>query len=353
MADIVGRVRIDGSGVATGLNQAQSALSRWGSDVKRTIAGAFGGAAFMSAVRKTIADIDQISDTSEELDMPVEQVQALKIAAMEASDSFEKLLAILTKIQDIQIDIVKGESASALKNRGILQKHGYSAEQINTMSLMQFAQVLASKITDKTEMNQLLGPRMATKFENYRGNIINMDENLKRGMSKGVIYSKSDIDNMNATVAQAKEMWNDFWSQLMYGLSAIVVTIRDFVNWLVSLKPWWLSMDYFKSPTALIRQSSAIEEIQTPSTTNSKPLVNSEDIRGSQKTFTDSLVSVGNFLGARESAFNYAATMLDETRKQTELLKSINAKISMPATEKTPNPRDYRGFDTMGLGWGP
>lgn len=332
MADIVGRVRIDGSGVTAGLNQAKAGVERFSSDVKRTVAGIFSGAAFVSAIRRTIQEIDQISDVSEELNMPVEQVQALKISAMEASDSFEKLHAILTKIQDIQIDIVKGESAGGLKNRAILQQHGFSASDINKMSLTQFAQVLAKNITDKGEINQILGPRMAGKFNLYRQPLMNVDDNVAKGLDKGTIHTSNTVDEMNGVISNAKTIWGDMWNEFFGNLSSVVVALKALADYVKSLLPetkqdntWGALFTAFMAgvnPMAFYRSQLNQKSNKTASTQDTG--LNLPIGGGSTGIHTDPLVGVGNFLGQGQVTIQSAMnTLVSEAQKQTAYQRQI------------------------------
>lgn len=357
MADIVGKIKIDGSGVATGLNQATAAVNKFGSDVKRTIAGMFTGAAFVSAIRKTVQEIDQISDVSEELDMPVEQVQALRNAAMDASDSFEKLLAILTKIQDIQIDIVRGDSANGLKSRAILQKHGVGVEQVNNMSSMQFAQMLAKQITDKAEINQLLGPKMAGKFNNYRGTINNLEQNTAEGVASGRIMGKAEIDDINNTIAEGKKIWDGLWKSIFFVLSSVVITLRNILSGLADvmgmtntvrkLSKWSADSgmnvgvgyaliksiyNYFKTPTP--------KKTTTTSGSPSGPLLPPDQLGATGKggIYSDSLLSIGNFLGQGTSGMTTVATLVEETKKQTVLMQEM---VTIMKTPKSQKDRDF------------
>lgn len=375
MADIIGRIKLDASGVQAGANTATSAIKKFANDVKGTIATMFGGAAFVSAIRKTIAEIDQIGDVSEEFDMPVEQVKALMIAATEASDEFEKLHAILTKIQDIQIDIVKGDTSTGLKNRALLQRHGVDSNAINNMSLTEFAKVIANNITNKTELNQLLGPRMAGKFEIYRKSLQDLDANVAKGITLGRIKTKAEIDEINKIVSEGKRMWGTLWDTIMnrlfsigYVLSKIVegfqliysklpkpikgvvdTLIDPFGSTISSVKKFAISKGWMKAVPGAIPSGG--------------PLVADP---GGGPLFTDPLLSVGNFLGQGMQNITMVTSLVEETKKQTEILKQIettNGKIfekmlrGDPALEWPFPPvlgkAFIKFFNDLGKGWEP
>ena len=326
MQDIIGRIKIDGSGIQAGLNQAKSGIDRWAGGVKGTIATIFSSAAFVSAIRKTIAEIDQISDVSEEFDVPVEQVQALKIAATEASDSFDKLLAILTKIQDIQIDIVKGDTAGGMKNRQLLQRHGIGVNDINNMSVTEFAKVIANTINNKAELNQLLGPRMAGKFELYRGNLQNLDENVAKGVASGRINSKDTLDEFNKEIAKGKEAWGNAWNYVTNSLFIIGNILQKLITFFSNLFENIPGLKFKESILSYNLKQARRMGLIAPAKSGDDildkhdPLVS--DI-GNQQLHTDALLSVGNFLGQGFNKMSTVTTLVEETKKQTEILKDI------------------------------
>lgn len=354
MNDIVVKIRADGSGMGAGMNQAASHVNKFASDVKRTIAGAFSGAAFVSAIRKTIADIDQMGDVAEEFNMPVEQVQALKQMATEASDSFEKLLTILTKIQDIQIDIVKGDSPTALKNRKLMEAKGYSVDQINSMSLVQFAQAIAKSVTDKAELNQLLGPRMAGKFNNYRSSLMNVDERTAAGLKNGTIQNSEMINYMNQTISEGKEIWDSLWQNIFFTMSWIVVGLRKILGYIGELidrlpgggdsrKAAWSLLRYASNPWALSMDMLG-DKKKNETSPSIEPLVPTSEIkRGARSIYSDSLLSVGRFLGAGDQSVGIVDTLVAETKKQTEILSKIE-KNTAPRDISNPRGR-FKGWD--------
>jgi hypothetical protein len=340
-------IRIDSSQMQGGFNTAINYTKRFASDIRGTIAGAFGGAAFVAAVRKTIQEIDQIQDVAEELNMPVEEVQAMKFAADDASDSFEKLLTILTKIQDVQIDIVKGEGVGE-KGRNIVGRYGYSTGDINNMKPGDFARLVA-KMT-REEQQTLLGTKAAAKLQPFIPNILNAPQNAISGMG-GRVRSKEVLDEINASVTQGKQVWDSLWNGIfnnLYGIVSKLKIILDLIPRLEGLKEnkllkfmydWGIKQSVnFMTGEAVLDVMNIGQKKKSSTSIETPPLV--ENVGDSLKNYhSDSLLSVGNFLGQGKNNFSIGASLVNNTQRTADAVEAINKKMD---TSNIKQPSDFQ-----------
>lgn len=322
---LVEKIRIDSGGVQQGLNEASTAVKKFGGDIKATIAGAFGGAALVAAVRQTIQEIDQIQDASEELNLPVEQVQALKMAAREAQDEFEQLYGILNKIEDVRLDVIKGSNPAL---QSLFSKHGMSQADMAQMNSIQLGSWMLKNL-NRGEMNTVLG-RSATKFAKYDYAFNDIEGLTARGRANGLIKTKEELNSVSNAYAEATEMLDkqlkpiltDVIRLLGYFVS-LLGKIRDFGNWAFTLQwptlkgeHWFLKlfgMNVIGTPNKPI-PASPVPKVDDSMMINSA---------SKASLYSDSLLSVGNFLGQTQGDMNIATNILEVNKSMNEKLNKI------------------------------
>lgn len=341
MPDLVAKVRVDGGGVSQGLNQASTAVKKFGNEIKGTIAGAFGGAALVSVVRRTLQDIDQIQDVSEEFEMPTEQVQALENAAKRAMDSFQDLHGIMSKIKDIQFDALRGDNKKAMS---IFEQYGISRDQLNLMRNTGDVTKVIATMKD-SDINALLG-KSAGKFIKYKSTFTNLDQLTNDGLKNGSIRPTDELNQMVNDTANIQADIGVIWRSIVYKFLQVIgifINLFQAINAVIKSSPF-LSGVFKVLFLPITGQLAALDAIykftKSPKPAGPSKAIGSKEplvsnLSKGRSSYSDSMLSVGNFLGQNASInMDVATSILSEAkitnRKLDRLIEVVEAKYEPP-----------------------
>ncbi len=126
LLSLVAKLGLDKTGFEQGLSKATQQASRFGSNLKATLAGAFGAGA-MVAFAKGIADtVGRIKDLSEQFGVTTDEVQNIDYAMKQSGMSFEDFGAAMNKLGPARREAALGNE----ELRETFRKFGVSAEDL-------------------------------------------------------------------------------------------------------------------------------------------------------------------------------------------------------------------------------
>ena len=368
--DLQAKISLDGSGFHRGLESAADSL-------KGFIAGAVGIGTIDAAFEKTIESAEELVNTSRKLDMTVEQLQIIRQAAEESGVGFDTMRTALERFNAIRENILNGGKGSAAQ-----------------MEAMQRLGVSKSDLQNKTAAENMMGGISSTARNSNAADIAN---DLKQVFGKGgqELFGtlKTDFDELGAhmkgmgaimdtTTAHELKQFKDqmgmlgrvitaniapiivglgkalfqvtaalgaFGTALGYQIAKLAELLRHPIRTLEH------PADFLKDATKGMAETvdeywkdkqTEYENIFSPKEESVKPMDVSREVPDlikdkpdklgalpRNRIGSDSLVSVGNFLGqgTGSTVVQIAQKHLKEAEKHTELLTRIGEAMKKTA----------------------
>ncbi len=175
-------VGLDGSGFEATLRRLDKASERVGGSLKHLAISAFGIYGVEQAFQKTVEAAEQLVNTASRLDMTVEQMQILKQAAKDTGVEFEKIPALLEKINMARAKALGGDekAMAAFAKLGV----GNEALRNQTAAGMMFGPMrdaaMTHNVQDLNAAFGALGKGMNVAIPLLRGGIDDAEKSLRQ-----------------------------------------------------------------------------------------------------------------------------------------------------------------------------
>lgn len=175
-------VEVNTTKVASGLNASTQAAKKWASDLKGTIAGAFGGAAVAAAISKTIGSIDNMGDAGDRMGRTIQEVQLLAQMAQLAGRELGNVELMLNNIAEAQVDALGGNEAKMATFRAA----GFNEQSLSQTNELGVLQQMAKAFGGKSipEMrgmgvSDIVGKKGMGTFAALQGDLAGFSDSLK------------------------------------------------------------------------------------------------------------------------------------------------------------------------------
>jgi hypothetical protein len=206
-----------------------SAFSRFGALAGGL--GAVGVTLFGHEVLKTIANIDELVDTAENLRIGVEQFQELSFAAEQLGSSTESLTGILTRMQKTIGDAAGGNKA-AIES---FQKIGLSVQDLIGLSPDQQLKKIGSAIAGIDDQNR----RAAASFDIFgkQGgkNLAFITSNLDEATDKARKFGQVISEDNAKKVAELNDKFKELKGSMFAAFGSLIAEATPAINSLIDL----------------------------------------------------------------------------------------------------------------------
>lgn len=340
-----GELSLDGTKFAGGLRSAESLAS----GLADRLAGMFTIGAMEELVRRTVEFADRMVDLSERTATSVEVLQRLEIAARNNGTELEKLILFWEKLDVAREKALKkpgGDESKAFTRLGV------SGADLASQSAQDITRKISLQFQNSSNIEQLVAPLRAIGGKGA-GAIINL---LRKGLDQGYQDVAVMTDMTAEKLKELKDKFRSFGQELLATIAPILEKILDIlrVGW-VGLKPMLPEiggMNLAKGTAATrgqVKRDEAeiwsgigdlfIEEWERQERIANRlkfapidwgGMVPAEEkaARGAAAK-SDSLIAVGNFLGAsRGQVTRVAEQQLAELKKVNTTLLNIALQLT-------------------------
>lgn len=357
---IHGEVSLDGAMFKRGLHELGGEATAF---IKNFALGAVGVYSIEQALDKTVETAEELVNTSKNLSLTVEQLQIMRQAAKDNGIEFQAMSTALQRFNAIRENVLRGGAGSADQmaalgrlglDRNALQNQNAGESlmgQISEKARGSNAADIAKDLRDVFGKSggELFGV-LQTNFEELGVEMKNMGAIMDSTTAHELKMFKDELDLISsitsATLAPALVAlggvvydaitllgkWGTelgtFFEDLIHGnfKAAIPDAIEEGEKFTEARNAAWQSMvDKAKSS-----KPPALGDIDKDETKSSK-VTKAKEIK------SDSLVSVGNFLGAGRGAINSIAEQHLQVAKEQLVVTKEQAKISTNIQRATEN----------------
>lgn len=225
---------LDKTGFDAGMAAAGKQVNKFGDDLKRSLAGAFGAAAVSVFVKQAIDFADRIKDLSDQTEISTSALQAMEYAAGQSGTTLESLVVAIKKIGQARneaLNDASGEFALSFERLGV------SINQLKNERLETILQIISDRFKDAGDNQTLL----ADGIKIMGKNALEIFGTMKSGLSdlmaqaekSGAVASTEAIEN----VARYKDQWVEagqkikaVFVEIVSAISAAHNSMADFLN---------------------------------------------------------------------------------------------------------------------------
>ncbi len=379
-------LKLDGSGFQQGLTSAKHSVKQFGEQafggLKEEIFAAFTAGAIIEMSKKTIEWAGHVQDLSDRLGVSVEYLQQMQYVAKRSGSSVDTLAGFFEKLAINRQEALAGNQDSA-KKLASFEKLGVSAQTLSSTGTQGLTDIIADAFKNGGSSEALIGALRDVGGRGAGELIASFTHGLAEGrqaaVDAGAVMSEDTVDALK----EIDDEFEELKIQLMVNLGPAILTV---VSWLKNL---W---DVFKAGAAAVqgfmevfsfkklfsgqaereqnmadakkeaadRSDAVMQESIDDQLRNEKearersaarharqrgdiiPIQTYKPKEHEEKKVTDSLISVGNFLGAGRSTLESIGIETNNLlRESREYLRQIanktanttpNSGMQVPAT---------------------
>jgi hypothetical protein len=341
--DLKARVSLDGSGFSSGLNRLEGAV---GSFAGR-IGAAFSVGAIANFSKQIIDWGSEINDLSTRLGVSVTRVQELSFAAKQSGADINDIAQGLTKIQDA-FETMKQGGTTGEKLLKAFQTLGVSIEELTTKKPAELLDSIGKNL-ESTGINSEKTAAMIDLFGKSGGKLIpvltELNAKTKEFQGSGLGITKEDISTLDEAGDKLDKIWlrlKVIGSQSMIGLGKILNgdLFTEFFKDVrleagVSMGEWLLKQkqrEYGKEDKPIPDNTFLPSTIPPYKYDDEEERTITEYNKARERVLSrmkppgegDSLISVGNFLGARGSLQSVTEReMIRQSSLQQQILDEL------------------------------
>lgn len=342
-----------------GLFRARGEASKFGRDVgsqlKNSLAGAFGAAAVLGFARKTIEFGGQISDLAARLDTSTDSLQEWNYAATQNGAAAQDVTAFFERLAGAKQEALKGDKEAL----GLFQEFGVAVKDLENLRTDQLGKRIADAVK-AGDIQQLSGSlrelggksstKLATAFKAGIGEAAAEARELGQVLDEEVIMK---MDQLGDRQAQVMTTLMGPMATFLGWLNTALTKITQTFQLLGAFSTKISAKDLF-TPGALAAKfgafanSAEAQAIVAESDGPQKGTAPGDKFRDLSKAkkateankslksealgrlSTDSLASIGGFVGRASSAGNQMLTVAQKSLKEQEKI----AENTKPGTKK-------------------
>ncbi len=368
---INGSIALDGAQFKHGLQEAGGEAAAF---IRNFALGAVGIASVEQAFSKTIDSAEELVNTSKNLDMTVEQLQLMRQAAEENGQGFDTMTKALEKFNAVRESILTGQDKSG-KQMAAMQRLGLTHDTLESQTAAQSMMGQISQTAQKSnaadiaqDLREVFGKGGDEIFGTLKTNFEELETKMKSygaimdtttavelktfkeemGLISQVFAAQFSpvilmfahlLFEANAAIGSfgaSLGTWAgviadlilhpiDFWKKgnnikSLLGAGETADAGNDF--WKGKQDQWKAIEQHAKDIADRLNNPKPPAVIDQEENQKKKHAVKEKEIK------SDSLISVGNFLGAGRSAIgDVAAQHLEVSKKQLTVLEKIESKI--------------------------
>jgi hypothetical protein len=229
-----GQLSLDGSGWQRGLNQAGAAANHFASDqlgeLKGKIAAAFSIGAIEEISRATIEYAGKINDLSDRLGVSTDYLQQMDYLLKQNGSSAEDLAGVFERISAARADALSGK-ADAISN---FQKLGITQQQIASEAPEKILDAIGKQF--KTLGNS---PQLTAAFREIGGRgagvlIPSFMEGLEEGRANAVAAGAVISESVIIQLDEIGDHFDQFKTVLISTFAPALLTVFQFIEYLAS-----------------------------------------------------------------------------------------------------------------------
>lgn len=367
-------LKLDGSGFQQGLTSAKQAVGRFGQQafggLKEEIFAAFTVGALVEMSKKTIEWAGHVQNLSDRLGVSVEYLQQMQYVAKRSGSGVDTLAGFFEKLAANRVKALEGTEESP-KMISAFGKLGVSPESLSTNGVQGLTDMIGKAFQSSKSPEMLIGALREVGGKGA-GELIaaftsGLEEGRQAAVSAGAVMSEDTIAALKEVEDEFEEMkiqimvgigpailkvigWlTNLWNVIVAGASAIEGFIEKF-NWKNFL--FGGETNFREAAGEASTRSQAVmdeavdktiqQEQEAKARASARAARKRPEIipiqtyepKHKEKQATDSLISVGNFLGAGRGTIESVA---QETNKILREHGGYLKIIADAASKTTPN----------------
>jgi hypothetical protein len=196
---LLAQLGLDKTGFDAGVDAADKKVKRFGSDLKSTLAGAFGAAAVTAFVKSIIETGGHIKDLSDRLGVGTDEVQEFGLAAQLGGQDAE---IFARAIEKIRVAMVKG----ADKGENPLSVFGITMQQLKSGDAVGILRQLAVQLENFAGSAEQTKALMDVFGAKGAGAVVNMLRELKNAKDE-LKFTREEIEKLDRAGDSLIKLW--------------------------------------------------------------------------------------------------------------------------------------------------